>query len=103
MGRPVIGGKGSAHSASGIHAGSSVSNGAQVTQGYSHANGQGRRVAGVRFVGITGTEHHEDEQEAQEELNAQTLEFSDIGRKAGVTQAIVVVAIDEDLYGRGYI
>lgn len=99
MRRPDVGGKGGAHGASGIHAGPGVADGAQVTQGHRHSDGQGRRVAGIGLVGITGPKDDEHQQESQEELDSQALQLGDIGRQRGVTQAIVIVLIDENLMG----
>lgn len=96
---PVVYGKGSAHSAGRIHAGSGIANGAQMAQGHTHADGQGSCEAWVGFVGIAGAEHGQHQHQAQEELNAQALQRADVRRQRGVTQSIVVVRVDEGLRG----
>lgn len=96
---PVIGGKGSAHCAGRIHAGTSITNGAQMAQSNRHADSQRRCVARVGFVGITGTKHGQHQHQTQEELNAQAMQRGDVRGERGVTQSIVVFHINEGLQG----
>lgn len=96
---PGVGGKGCAHCAGRIHAGTSITNGAQVAESDRHADGQRRSEAWVWFVGITGTKNGQHQHQTQEELNAQALQRGDVLGEHGVTQSIVVIHINERLKG----